>query len=248
MSTDILPSKREQTPKLCSPKKTPNTLPNNQKHDIPFSQRWFTISRLQTCSFLATIAFKPVSICRPMAVWALPSCFANISHCCSTPEVPPCARLCWGTRCRIYHQGSQTLRSWKLGFVAPFSSFQLKIIGLLENWVRESARKSLLFHTPIGNAIGTASTSFLYWMKSSTADLSSFACLADGRASATLIAARQDSKRDNTLKRWPRMKRLDESRRTLTWTDYPHTLVTASEDSKAERGLVQACRRFVTES
>lgn len=145
-------------------------------------------------------------------------------------------------------QGSQTLRSWKLGFVAPSSSSQLKIIGLLENRVRESAHKSLLLHTPTGSAIGTASTSFLHWTKSSAARLSSFACLADGRASATLIAARQDSKRDNTPKRWPRMKRLDESHRTLTWTDYPRTLVTAREDRKAERGLVQACRRFVTES
>lgn len=138
---------------------------------------------------------------------------------CSTPEVHSCVRLCWGMLRCIFYQGIQTPRSWKLGFTASCLSFQLQIIGLLENRVQESAHKSLLFHMLIGNEIGTASTSFLYRMKSNAADLSSFACLADGRASATLIAAIQDSERDNTLKRWPRMKRLDESRRTLTWTD-----------------------------
>lgn len=40
-------------------------------------------------------------------------------------------------------------------------SFQLKIIGLLENQDQESPHKSLLFHGLIGNKIGTASTSFL---------------------------------------------------------------------------------------
>lgn len=43
----------------------------------------------------------------------------------------------------------------------------------------------------------------------------SFTCLSNGRAHATPIAAAQDGKWDNTLKRWPRMKRLDESRRTF---------------------------------
>lgn len=217
MSTDILPSKQEH--QSWGFLDYVSTLPKNQKYDIPFSQRWFTALQPQTSSFSATIVFKPVSlICRLTAVWALSGCFASIGQWCSTPEVHSCVCLCWGTLCCTYYQGIQTLRIWKSGSAASFLSFQLKIIGLLENRVQESAHKSLLFHILIGNEIGAASTSFLYWMKSNTADLPSFACLADGRASATLIAAIQDSKWDNTLKRWPRMKRLDESRGTLTWT------------------------------
>lgn len=156
-----------------------------------------------------------------------------------------CATVCYAaSTTRV----SNLLRRWKLGFAASFPSSQLKIIGLLGNRVQESAPKSLLFHALIGNEIGTTSTSFPSRTRSNSVDSSSVARPADGRARATLIAAIEDRECDSTLKRWPGMKRLDESRRTLPWTDSPHTPVTASGDSKAERGLVQACRRFVTES
>lgn len=50
--------------------------------------------------------------------------------------------LCWGMLCWNYCQVIPTPRSWKLGFTASFWSFQLKIIGLLKNWVEEPAHRA----------------------------------------------------------------------------------------------------------
>lgn len=77
MSNEILPSKHEQTLKLCG-FGLMRILPNNQKYYMPFSKRWFMALQLQTSSFSATIIFKPVSlICGLTALWALPDCFAS---------------------------------------------------------------------------------------------------------------------------------------------------------------------------
>lgn len=246
MSTDILPSKHEQTPKLG--------YFGLHERFAQQSKIWYSVLTktaysimAQTSSFSATAAFKPVSLtCGLPAVWALPGRSASARS------------MMLHTSTAVLGEGDATLHPLpghpnseeletglcSILFITPAK----KIIGSLENRVRESAPKSPLFHTLIGKEIGSASTSFLSWKKGDAAGWSSCARRANGRASATLIAAIRDSEGDNTLKRWPRMKRLDESGRTLTWTDSPRTPVTARGDSEAERGLVQACRRFVTES
>lgn len=62
-----------------------------------------------------------------------PSASANPAECC---PAHPCGRLCWGMLGPICYQGIQTLRSWELGSVAPFLSFQLKITGFWKTGFR----------------------------------------------------------------------------------------------------------------
>lgn len=129
------------------------------------------------------------------AAAALTSCSTHPGQHCTTQKCIPVDLRLSVLRCTHY-QDTQTWRSWKLGFAAAFSSFQLQITGkLLENQGSEWAHKSLLFLWLIGNEIGDAWTLLLYWRKDSAAASPSFACLAGGRASALQLCCRGQPRR-----------------------------------------------------
>jgi len=140
-----------------------STLPSNQKYDILFSQGRLTVLRLQTSSFSATITFKPVSvICRLTVVRDLPGCFASVgSVTLYTSRAFLCMPVLGHTMLRLLpgYPNSEELeiRLCSILFIIP-----VKITGLLENRVQESAHKSLLFPMLIGTERGAASTSFLH--------------------------------------------------------------------------------------
>lgn len=130
-----------------------SALPNHQQGDIP-SSRWpLRVLRLQSQPQLrSTTAFQLTYIlCGVAAAKALPSFLQSLGQRRSQPQAHPNRCLCWAMLCRTSCQLIQTPRSWTSGLIAPFLSFQLEVVGLLKNLVQESAHKSQLLQTPIGN-------------------------------------------------------------------------------------------------
>lgn len=166
-------------------------------------------SETQLCS---TAVFQLMHVlCGVAAAQAL---LQALGQRCSQLQAHPYVSLRWSMLCRTSCQVIQTPRSWKSGLIKPFLSFQLKVVGLLEKLVQESAHKSQ-FSTYRLEMRKLLLNTFCVLNEEHCSESPSFTCLSDGRARATPIAAAQDGKWDNTLKRWPRMKRLDESHRTF---------------------------------
>lgn len=188
-----------------------NTLPINHKtlHSHNDVVSHFSLS------FWAAEALTPALLA---AASALPSCFTHTGQHCTTQKWIPVHTCAQGVPCCINCQGTQTWRSWKLGFAAAFSSFHLQITGLLENQGSEWTDRSLLFLRLVGTETGTAWPPLLYWRKGRAAAWASFACLADGRARALQRCCRGQPRRQCPGK-VAQDEKADESRGTLTWTD-----------------------------
>lgn len=98
----------------------------------------------------------------PLLSWQQNKLCPPVLHTLVSTALPRSAFLCTpvlGVLCCTHCRGTQT---WKLGFAAAFSAFQLQIRGLLENQGSEWAHMSLVFLRLVGNERGTAWTPFLY--------------------------------------------------------------------------------------